>query len=425
MFFTRFILAIALLGILTGCASYSVPEDAIRQEALEKAVQEIPESQLLDVWIELFDPGEIPEDEEDARGLTTEIRAAEARYIPSHLRRVMEKTGFWGAVRVVPRDTEGFEILVGGVIKSSDGEMLKLAITAKDATGHLWFSRTYHGVADSDQYLDNYTDRFEAVYHAIANDLTELRSELSEKDVRTIRDISEMRFAADMLPEAFGEHLSTDEKGNFKLERLPANDDPSYERVRIIRERDFLLIDTMNDYYDNFHAELEIPYQEWRKARTIEAEALREVKKKANNRKILGALAILGAIAIEVTGSQETRQASRTARDVMVVGGMYAIKSGIDINAQSVIHQGAIEELGESFASEAQPLVVQVEGETLELKGSAEDQYRQWRDLMRKIYASETGFGTTTDLELGPEPEAEVEPEVSPDQESQTLDSSG
>ena len=67
-------------------------------------------------------------------------------------------------------------------------------------------------------------------------------------------------------------------------------------------------------------------------------------------------------------------------------------KRGMEINAQSVIHQEAIEELGDSFSSEAQPMVVEVEGETHELTGSAESQYEQWRDLMRKIYASETGL---------------------------------
>ena len=52
----------------------------------------------------------------------------------------------------------------------------------------------------------------------------------------------------------------------------------------------------------------------------------------------------------------------------------------------------AIEELGESFASESQPMVVDVEGETHKLTGSAEAQYAEWRTLLRKIYASETGL---------------------------------
>jgi len=37
-------------------------------------------------------------------------------------------------------------------------------------------------------------------------------------------------------------------------------------------------------------------------------------------------------------------------------------------------------------------MVVEVEGETHELTGSAEVQYTQWRALLKRIYDSETGF---------------------------------
>jgi hypothetical protein len=38
------------------------------------------------------------------------------------------------------------------------------------------------------------------------------------------------------------------------------------------------------------------------------------------------------------------------------------------------------------------PFVVEVEGESVELTGSAEAQYRTWRVLLEKIYLSETGL---------------------------------
>ena len=51
-----------------------------------------------------------------------------------------------------------------------------------------------------------------------------------------------------------------------------------------------------------------------------------------------------------------------------------------------------IEELNISFTSEAEPLVVEVIGETVRLTGSAEEQYQKWREMLRTIYASETGL---------------------------------
>jgi hypothetical protein len=79
-------------------------------------------------------------------------------------------------------------------------------------------------------------------------------------------------------------------------------------------------------------------------------------------------------------------------RDSLILGGAYAIKSGFDKDSETDIHRDAIIELDESFSSEARPLVVEVEGEVHELTGSAEVQYAQWRALLKRIYATETGF---------------------------------
>ena len=41
-----------------------------------------------------------------------------------------------------------------------------------------------------------------------------------------------------------------------------------------------------------------------------------------------------------------------------------------------------------------EPVVLELEGKKYELKGSAQEQYRQWRELLLKIYRAETGFDT-------------------------------
>ena len=384
----------AIILLLAGCASTVGKRTVNEQEVLQRADHELRETQLLDVWIELFDAGELPEDKAQARGLSMEIREAEARYVPVQLRNVMEKTGYWGAVRVMPRDTAGAEVLVRGRIIESDGESLVLEVAASDASGQQWFKRVYTGSIEATSYtgLVANSDNFDAVYHAIANDLAQFRNALTDSERLTIRQIAEMRFAADMVPDAFTDYLLIDSKGQYSLQRLPAENDPAFQRARVVRERDFLLIDTLNGHYENFYNEMRSPYYEWRRARSNEAAALREVKKKANTRKALGVAAILGAIAIEALGNGDTRASTGTMRDVMVLGGIYAIKRGMDVNAQSTIHQGAIEELGESFSSETKPMVVDVDGEIHELKGSAEAQFEQWRVMMKNIYQSETGL---------------------------------
>ena len=82
---------------------------------------------------------------------------------------------------------------------------------------------------------------------------------------------------------------------------------------------------------------------------------------------------------------------------LLVVGGAAALKSGFDLSAQTTIHREAIEELGDSFGAEARPMVVEIDGETHELTGSAELQYKKWRELLRRIYSSETGMIEASD----------------------------
>jgi hypothetical protein len=389
------VLIYLLLLLQAGCSTLghrNIGSDV----ALQSAAAEMPEDRLLDVWIELFDPGTLPKDTDDAIGLSMDIRQAESRYMPVELRDVMEQSGYWGAVRVVPRDTEGGEVVVRGAILVSDGERVELKITATDATGREWFSRTYESarVEASAYTVSGQTpvEPFQSVYHAIANDLASVRARLMPRDITTIRQVAQLRFAADIAPDAFTGYLRHDDKGRYSVARLPAGDDPMYRRVLVIRERDFLLIDTLNGHFDNFYRELQQPYNDWRRSRSEEAASLREIEQDALKRKLLGVAAIVGAVAIEASGNGRRSVSTGILRDAMVLGGIYAIKTGFDKDSETGIHRDAIKELGDSFASEARPLVVEVEGQTHELTGSAEVQYARWRALLKQIYASETGL---------------------------------
>jgi len=383
-----------LLVLVTGCSSLGMKRDVGSHVPLDRAVVEVPDEQLLDVWVELFDPGELPDDEDEAMGLSMDIRNAEARFMPEQLRTTMESTGYWGAVRVVPQNTEGSELLVRGIIMVSNGEQLELEITALDASGRQWLNRTYAADIEPQVYRQGSNrkgETFQSLYNAIANDLAEVRQSLSAADNVSIRQVAELRFAADLAPEAFADDLQVDGKGRYSIAHLPAVDDPMLQRVLAIRERDLFLIDTLNGHYDNFSRSMETPYNEWRKSRSEEAAALRKIEHDAMKRKLIGAAAILGAILIE-SNSNGNNNGSAVMRDVLVLGGVYAIKSGFDKDSETGIHRDAIIELDESFSAEARPLVVDVEGETHELTGSAEVQYTKWRALLKHIYASETGF---------------------------------
>lgn len=389
----RYLCLFVLSALLGGCATTGLVLDD-RAERLDKPASELADHQLLDVWIETFGPGELPDDERLAQGLSMDIREAEARYIPIRLSDTMERTGYWGSVRVVPTFSEGGEVFVQGRILSSDGGELRLEISARDATGRLWFSRDYGLTVGVDAYRVPTDDSgaFQGLYNRIANDLARYRDGLSSADVLQIRRVAEMRFATDLAPAAFSRYLRVDDQGRYEIIGLPAANDPMYQRILAIRERDFMLIDTLNGHFDNFFLEMQAPYTEWRSARSEEVEALRAVERSAWQRKALGVAAIAGAIALGTMTDGDARVSTSTLRDVMVLGGIYAVKTGLDKDDETTIHLAAIEELDASFTAEANPLVVDIEGETHELTGSAETQYAKWRELLRQIYSSETGL---------------------------------
>jgi len=233
---------------------------------------------------------------------------------------------------------------------------------------------------------------FQPLFNAIANDLASFRGSLNRDELINIRRMGRLRFGADLAPDAFAQFIQRNDDGRYKLVRLPAKNDPMYARIMKIRERDLMLVDTLSQHMENFHGNMKTSYAQWRQMRTEEATQMREIQHQANKRKLLGIGAIAAAIGAQILGGGSP--AVNTASNVLVVGGMVAIKSGFDKAGETDIHKAAIEELGDSFASDTRPMTVEVEGKTIELSGSAEAQYAEWRTLLRDIYSSESGLST-------------------------------
>ena len=60
--------------------------------------------------------------------------------------------------------------------------------------------------------------------------------------------------------------MTTNKKGIVSLTSLPSENDTLLERVRKIRQRDYVYIDTMQDYYDSFSQQMHFAYQDYRTA---------------------------------------------------------------------------------------------------------------------------------------------------------------
>jgi hypothetical protein len=379
----------AALLMLSGCATLKGEvSDGVKPLT---ATTELSSSELLDAAIVVFDSEELTEKEVRDLGLSEDIRRAEERFIPIHLKYTMQRTGYWGAVRVVP-DENNTHVQVRGNIIHSDGERLSLNIEAFDSRGLQWFEKTYSEALEPTDYRNlspGEKDPFQDLYNTIANDLVEHRSQLSAEDILKIQQISELRIAQDMAADAFAGHLSRNKDGQYSLVRLPVDDDPMLKRVRAVQVRDDMLLDTINSYYEVYYNDLWQPYEDWRRLYSEEITALNEVKKQALTRQLLGLAALAGGVLLSTSNNNVSTSG---LPGVMIAGGAAAIYSGFQKQEETKIHKDVIEELSLSFTSEAEPLVVEVVGETVRLTGSAEEQYQKWRLMLRDIYASETGL---------------------------------
>lgn len=372
--------------LLSGCVNSTVKSTAVPN--LDSPAGAYSDAEILDVGVAIFDPG--IEDLEEDELVYPEVRRAESRFIPNELTKVLQESGAWGAVRVVPDDDQFTDLLVEGKIIESNGEKLELAITITDARGQVWIDKNYEGVTSKYAYSQTTRtqgDPFLAVYREIANDMLRVFEAISSKDRIAIRQIAEMRFAREFSEDAFAEYLAVDKKGHYTLKRLPAEDDPMLERVRSIRQRNYVFVDTLQGYYTGFSEDMYTPYQDFRKQSYTEIVALRELENESTQQLIAGGLAVIAGIAAQ--GSSDS--VARAAGTVGIIGGGYLLKSGIEKRAETDIHTLALEELGQSLEAEITPRVIELEDRTVRLTGNVEDQYHQWRELLADIYAVEMG----------------------------------
>ena len=380
-----FSLLTLLLLVTVSCTSSKTIQ--YENVPIQRAQIELTEEQLLDVGILIFDPN-LPE--EDQEFIFPEIRKAEARYIPYHLKTTLEDTGFWGGVWVLPEGSEAMDLIVWGRIEVSNGLKVAVRIGVWDVTGREWMNKVYETTVSRSAYSqqrDYSQDPYQSFYNKIANDLLKIRNSLSSPELRRISEIGDLRFAAELVPGVYSDYLMQDEKDIFSAKRLPSENDEMMGRIQNVKEREFVLVDTLNEYYAKLYQDISVPYENWRKLSREEMLTYEDLKRSALKRQLLGAAAILGAIAYE--GNSQT---SSYAKQAALYGGIEVIKSGFGMSAEAKVHKESLKELGTSFDTQAKPLIIEIEGQTLRLTGTAQEKFLEWRKLLKQIYTEETGF---------------------------------
>ena len=412
-------LLILSVGVLSGCTTSEVL--VAHAIDLVEAPATLPEEQLLDVGIVVFDPG-VPDGDIDREtleqlrddGTFVHIRRAESVYLAVRLRDTLQRSGHWGSVWVTPESSMAADLRVSARIVHSDGDLVRVDVTAADATGRTWVDKPYELEAPAGAYnrqrypnLDPYQDLFDSV----ANDLAAVRARMPAPEARRIRTVGALRYAGDLNPAAFEGYLAASRGGIYEPVRLPAADDPMLRRTQLVRQRERLLFETLNGHYDHFAAEVTRSYGSWREAAREESVAIRELTRSMRWRKALGIAATVASIASMMHGGDYNSLSSRMARDGLMLMGTGMLEMSAVHSQGRRLHAEALEELSESFDDEAEPLVVEVAGIQHRLAGTAEVQYAEWRALLRQLFIEETG-SAPGDIEIYPEAAGRVYPDA-------------
>ena len=358
----RRLLLLAAVFVLTACGSapevQQTPYRENAQVSLDRAFQPPAENRMLDVSIGVFDveqknagPAEVGD------WIFQEILEIESQYLPVVLRNTLVEANHWGAVRVLPKPDPSADIQISGTIYQSNGISLDMNLIAVDSTGREWLNRRYsyrnNGTMSRDQQ-----DPFQSAYNQFSNDLAAVLANQADADLLNVRRVTEMRYAADLSPETFADTMAQDENGHVQVVRLLADNDPMLERVGRMRLRHHIFIDTLDEYYQALQRDVQNVYDLWRvysREQILEIEDERRTESGLGNR------------------------------------GFAAISNNWYRYQANKMFEQEWNELAEGFTSEVAPSILELNRRVYGLTGNVEDQYDQWRELLRQFYRLERG----------------------------------
>ncbi|EED33136.1 conserved hypothetical protein [gamma proteobacterium NOR5-3] len=356
------------MWLLQACSSNrGVPEAPPEPEPRAPAVGTVelqraaPSSWPLDVGIAVFDQG-LDNRNQGARVFPT-VRKAESLLIPVTLSSFLEESGAWGAVRVVHSNEVFMPLIVDGEILRADGAVLELQLHFRAADGSLLLERIYRDEAqDSDYPVKPGEEPFEDIYKAISNDLLSITKSLNDERRRTLQRLTLMRFAAELSPATFDRFVTTGGDDRYALASFPADGDPMLQRLSRVRRQDDLFIDAVDEQYADLRGEVEDSYALWR-------EYNYELQRFGDDYR---------------TTAAERKSTARR--------GTYAAMQQVYASYRKVkIQEEDLRELVKGFSGESLETVLEVDDGVFRLSGSVQDRYAQWRQILTRINALETG----------------------------------
>ena len=382
----RVLTALLVLLLLTAC-TLTLPEpkpvpvpverplDLVGDVNLIQALQVPSESSLIEIGVHVFGTAQKEAGEyKIGDWVFDEIIHKETQFLPHLLKNTLVASSQWGAIRVIPERDPSLDLIVEGQIIQSDGETLELQIRAIDSSGREWLNRTYADQSIAEEYpestrftLDNtfdainFVDPVQDIYNRIANDLLAVRANLGEQALVDLNFVTDMLYASDLSPDTFSGSIIKNEDGLLIVDTLPSLDDPMMARVADMKYRHHLFIDTVDEYYQTLFEDIQPAYVLWRR------------------------------YSIDQIAEIETSQQEANRSDYGSSSGFLSLSQRYDRFKWSKIFEREFNDLAAGFNNELAPAFLELNSQVHGLTGTMEQQYREWRGILRRLFELENG----------------------------------
>ena len=351
------------------------PLDLVGNVPLIQAIQALSTNALLEVGVQVFSTAQNEAGEyEIGDWVFDEIIQKETQFLPHLLKNTLVASSQWGAIRVIPERDPSLDLIVEGQIIQSDGETLELQIRAIDSSGREWLNRTYADQSIAEEYpestrftLDNtfdainFVDPFQDIYNRIANDLVAVRTNLGEQTLDDLNLVTDMLYASDLSPNTFSGAITANEDGLLIVNRQPSLNDPMMARVADMKYRHHLFIDTVDEYYQTLFEDIQPAYVLWRR------------------------------YSIDQIAEIETSQQEANRSDYGSSSGFLSLSQRYDRFKWSKIFEREFNDLAAGFNNELAPAFLELNSQVHGLTGTMEQQYREWRGILRRLFELENG----------------------------------
>lgn len=302
-----------------------------------------------------------------------DLRLAEARIIAVQLMRRLLQTRRWRSVLIVPDGFQPLPLTLRASIIESDSNVLSVSVEAVDASGKRWLNKKYREFADPCAYESSLQDPFHLLYRGIVEDVLMVRDNLSKAVVRRLEAIARLRFAAELAPFAYRNHLSVNRKGRIELNRLPADNDALLARIDRIRHRYLTTVSVITDHYSRFVEKAQEPYDFYRGASYEVQRDLDTLRWVTNLRQLEY------GVPMELYPSIHGRCSSLGPGPLIPKP---IFPSELFAEFRSLTHQ---------FNAEVEPALRTLDDATLRLQASLESRHAVWQKLVQRIAATEIG----------------------------------